>query len=86
MKGQVTHMGDKLLIHSSVACITVNTMATTLMVTCQADISHVTIKLSQYSTILTRIHFEATKDVMRYLKHTINNDGIHYWHKEPRED
>lgn len=55
------------------------------MVTCRADISHATIKLSQYSTRPTRIHFEAIKDVMRYLKHTID-DGIYYWRKEPRND
>jgi hypothetical protein len=55
------------------------------MVTCRADISHATIKLSQYSTRPTRIHFEAIKQVMRYLKHTID-DGIYYWRKEPRTD
>jgi deoxyuridine 5'-triphosphate nucleotidohydrolase len=55
------------------------------MVTCRADISHATIKLSQYSTRPTRIHFEAIKDIMRYLLHTID-DGIYYWRKEPRND
>jgi hypothetical protein len=55
------------------------------MVTCRADISHATIKLSQYSTRPTRIHFEAVKDIMRYLKHTID-DGIYYWRKSHRND
>ena len=55
------------------------------MVTCRADISYATIKLSQYSTRPTRIHFEAVKNVMRYLKHTIN-DGIYYWRQQPRND
>ena len=56
------------------------------MVTCRrADIAHAAIKLSQYSTRPTRIHFEAVKDIMRYLKHTID-DGIYYWRKQPRID
>ena len=55
------------------------------LVTCRPDISYPVIKLSQYSTRPTRAHFEAVKDVYRYLKAT-ENDGIHFWRKEPRHD
>ena len=54
------------------------------MVTCRPDISYATIKLSQYSTRPTRIHFEAIKNIMRYLKYTID-DGIYYWRQEPNK-
>ena len=55
------------------------------LVTCRPDISYPVIKLSQYSTRPTRAHFEAVKDVYRYLKAT-EKDGIHFWRKEPRLD
>ena len=55
------------------------------MVTCRPDISYAVIKLSQYSTKAARVHFEAVKDVYRYLKAT-KEDGIYYWRKTPRCD
>jgi hypothetical protein len=55
------------------------------MVTCQPDISQPTIKLSQYSTKPRRVHFDAVKQVMRYLHHT-KDDGLYFWRKDPRHD
>ena len=53
--------------------------------TCRPDISYPVIKLSQYSTRPTRIHFEAVKDIYRYLNAT-KDDGIYFWRKSPRND
>ena len=55
------------------------------MVTCRPDISYPIIKLSQYSTKPSRIHFEAVRSIYQYLKNTIN-EGIHYWRNKPRPD
>ena len=55
------------------------------LVTCRPDISYATIKLSQYSTRPAKIHFDALKEIYRYLQATIN-DGIYYWRTEPRMD
>ena len=55
------------------------------LVTCRPDISFATIKLSQYSTKPSTEHFEALKQVYRYLHATID-DGIYYWRTEPRFD
>ena len=55
------------------------------LVTCRPDISYATIKLSQYSTRPAKIHFDALKEVYRYLRATIS-DGIYYWRTEPRMD
>ena len=55
------------------------------MVTCRPDISQATIKLSQYSTKPRQIHFEAVKQVMRYLNAT-KDDGLYFWRKNPRMD
>jgi hypothetical protein len=55
------------------------------LVTCRPDISYSVIKLSQYSTRPTKVHFDAVKDIYRYLWAT-RDDGIHYWRKEPRYD
>ncbi len=53
--------------------------------TCRPDISYPVIKLSQYSTRPTRIHFEAVKDIYRYLNAT-KEDGLIFWRKTPRND
>ena len=55
------------------------------MVTCRPDISYPIIKLSQYSTKPSRIHFEAVRSIYQYLKDTIN-EGIHYWRPQLRHD
>ena len=55
------------------------------LVTCQPEISFSTIKLSHYSAAPPEIHYEAFKDIYRYLQAT-KNDGIYYWRKEPRMD
>ena len=55
------------------------------LVTCRPDISYAIIKLSQYSTRPSRIHFEAVKQVYRYLNHT-KHEGMIFWRKEPRLD
>jgi len=39
----------------------------------------------QYLTRPTKLHFEAVKDIYRYLNAT-KNDGIHFWRKSPRKD
>ena len=55
------------------------------MVTCRPDISYAVLKLSQYSTRPNTIHFEAVKNVYRYLNRT-KDDGIYYWRTTPRLD
>ena len=55
------------------------------LVTCRPDISFPVIKLSQYSTRPTEIHFEAVKNIYRYLNAT-KDDGIYFWRKTPRDD
>jgi hypothetical protein len=55
------------------------------LVTCRPDISYAVIKLSQYSTRPCRIHFEAIKNIFRYLNAT-KDDGIYFWRKQPRPD
>jgi hypothetical protein len=55
------------------------------MVTCRPDNSFPVIKLSQYSTRPTRLHFEAVKHIYRYLNAT-KTEGIYYWRKEERLD
>ena len=55
------------------------------MVTCRPDISFPVIKLAQYSTKPSAIHFEAVKEIYRYLNAT-KDEGIYFWRKEPRND
>ena len=55
------------------------------LVTCRPDISYPVIKLSQYSTRPTEIHFEAVKQIYRYLNAT-KTEGIYFWRKQPRND
>jgi hypothetical protein len=55
------------------------------MITCRADIAFAIIKLSQYSTKPSLVHFEAVRHLYRYLKAT-KSEGIYYWRKTPRDD
>ena len=55
------------------------------LVTYQLDISFSTIKLSQYSTRPGHRHFDALKELLVYLRDTID-DGIYYWRRHPRMD
>lgn len=55
------------------------------LVTCRPDISFPVIKLSQYSTRPTAIHFEAVKNIYRYLNAT-KDEGIYFWRKQNRND
>ena len=55
------------------------------LVTCRPDISFAAIKLSQYSASPAQKHYDAVKDIYRYLKATIN-EGIYYWRSQPRLD
>lgn len=55
------------------------------LVTCRPDISYPVIKLSQYSTRPTRLHFEAIKVIYRYLNHT-KTEGLIFWQKHQRTD
>ena len=55
------------------------------LITCCPDISYATIKLSQYSTKPSKIHFDALKQVYRYLKAT-EDDDIYFWRSEPHMD
>ena len=55
------------------------------LVTCHPDISFAAIKLSQYSASPAQKHYDAVKDIYRYLNAT-KNDGIYYWQSQPRLD
>ena len=55
------------------------------LVTCRPDISYPVIKLSQYSTRPTRLHFDALRNIYRYLYAT-KDEGLYYWRKKPRMD
>ena len=56
-----------------------------LMVTCRPDISFPLIKLSQYSSNPAAEHYEAVKQILRYIK-TTRDDGIYFWRTNPRDD
>ena len=47
------------------------------MVICCLDISFLIIKLVQYSTKPSKIHFQAVQDICRYLNATID-EGIYF--------
>ena len=55
------------------------------MVTTIPDISFTVIKLSQFSTNPKEEHYDALKEVFRYLYAT-RSDGIYYWIKVPIKD
>ena len=52
------------------------------MVTCRPDISYPLIKLSQYCTTPSKLHFEAAQQILDYLVAT-KDDGIYYWRQQP---
>ena len=52
------------------------------MVTCRPDISFPLIKLSQYSSNPSQIHYEAVVQIFRYLHATVD-DGLLYWRSTP---
>ena len=52
------------------------------MVTCRGDIAFPIMKLSQYNNRPATCHYNAIKDVYRYLKATIS-EGIMYWRPKP---
>ena len=52
------------------------------LVTCRPDISFAITKLSQYSARPALIHFEAIKQVYKYIEATIDR-GIIFWRKSP---
>ena len=49
-----------------------------IMITCRPDISFPLIKLSQYSTNPAEEHYQAVKQIFRYLKAT-KSDGLYFW-------
>ena len=55
------------------------------MITCQPDISSPVIKVSQYRTSPSRIHFEAVAGIHNCLYLT-KSEGIFYWIDRPRKD
>jgi hypothetical protein len=52
------------------------------MIKCRPDISPHVIKLSQYLENPAREHYEATRELARYLALTID-EGIYYWRDKP---
>ena len=52
------------------------------MVTCRTDIGFSVMKLSQFNNRPSDCHFDAIKDVFRYLSAT-RMDGLTYWRPEP---
>lgn len=48
---------------------------------CRPGILYVIIKLSQYSTKPTKIHYIALKHIFRYLRDTAH-EGLHYWRQD----
>ena len=55
------------------------------MVTCRPDISFSVIKLSQYANNPAEIHYQALKNVFRYLRTTIDH-GLYFWRTSPLLD
>ena len=55
------------------------------LVTCRPDISFSVVKLAQYSAAPAAIHFEAVKQIYKYL-HATQERGIIYWRKQPNFD
>lgn len=54
------------------------------LVTCRPDISFPVIKLCQYNACPGRLHFEAVKQILVYLRDTID-DGMYYWREYPNK-
>ena len=55
------------------------------MITCRPDISFPVIKLSKFANNPAKVHYQALKNVFRYLRETIN-DGLIYWRKYTNEE
>ena len=55
------------------------------MITCRPDIAFPVIKLSQYSNSPAEIHYQALKNVFRYLRSTIDH-GLYFWRTTPLFD
>ena len=51
------------------------------MVTCRPDISFPVIKLAKFSNSPSSIHYQAVKNVFRYLRAT-KEHGLHFWRKD----
>ena len=56
-----------------------------LVITCRPDISFPLIELSQYSVNPVKDHYEAVKQIFRFIKAT-RTDGIYFWQQYPRQD
>jgi hypothetical protein len=52
------------------------------MMKCRPEIAPHAIKLSQYMENPAKQHYEALRDILAFLAHTVN-DGIYYWWKTP---
>ena len=50
------------------------------MVTCRPDISFAVIKTAKYANKPASIHYQAVKNIFRYLRAT-QDHGIYYWRK-----
>ena len=55
------------------------------MITCRPDISFPIIKLSKFANSPAKVHYQALKNVFRYLRETID-DGLIYWRRVTNED
>ena len=51
------------------------------MVTCRPDISFPVIKLAKFANSPSSIHYQAIKNIFRYLRATIDH-GLHFWRTE----
>ena len=56
-----------------------------LMVLCRPDISYPLIQPSQYSSNPAVEHYDAVKQIFRYIKAT-KHDGIFFWRRHTRDD
>ena len=52
------------------------------IITARPDISYPTVKLCQYNSCPVRVHFEAIKRILLYIRDT-TNDGIYFWRTRP---
>ena len=48
------------------------------LITCRPDISFPLVKLSQYSVQPAEVHYQAVKQLFKYLRATVQ-DGLYYW-------
>ena len=52
------------------------------LVTCRADIAFPVMKLTQFNNDPAQCHFDAIKQVYKYLNHTIS-EGLYFWRPKP---